>query len=54
MSSEPKVGPESDTDSMAEYGDGDTGRFDSILFERYNTYFFFVGDFFFFFFVQRV
>ncbi|KAL3290227.1 hypothetical protein HHI36_023584 [Cryptolaemus montrouzieri] len=24
MSSEPKVGPESDTDSMAEYGDGDT------------------------------
>ncbi|XP_008200376.1 neuroglian isoform X4 [Tribolium castaneum] len=27
MSSEPKVGPESDTDSMAEYGDGDTGRF---------------------------
>lgn len=27
MSSEPKVGPESDTDSMAEYGDGDTGTF---------------------------
>nr|XP_023019782.1 neuroglian [Leptinotarsa decemlineata]XP_023019783.1 neuroglian [Leptinotarsa decemlineata]XP_023019784.1 neuroglian [Leptinotarsa decemlineata] len=27
MSSEPKIGPESDTDSMAEYGDGDTGRF---------------------------
>lgn len=26
MSSEPKVGPESDTDSMAEYGDGDTGN----------------------------
>lgn len=25
MSSEPKVGPESDTDSMAEYGEGDTG-----------------------------
>ncbi|XP_018565737.1 neuroglian isoform X1 [Anoplophora glabripennis] len=24
MSSEPKIGPESDTDSMAEYGDGDT------------------------------
>lgn len=27
MSSEPKVGPESDTDSMAEYGDGDTGAY---------------------------
>lgn len=27
MSSEPKVGPESDTDSMAEYGDGDTGKY---------------------------
>ncbi|KAJ8955459.1 hypothetical protein NQ318_003559 [Aromia moschata] len=27
MGSEPKIGPESDTDSMAEYGDGDTGRF---------------------------
>lgn len=27
MSSEPKVGPESDTDSMAEYGDGDTGMY---------------------------
>lgn len=26
MSSEPKVGPESDTDSMAEYGEGDTGK----------------------------
>ncbi len=26
VSSEPKVGPESDTDSMAEYGDGDTGK----------------------------
>ncbi|XP_065166394.1 neuroglian isoform X2 [Atheta coriaria] len=25
--SEPKPGPESDTDSMAEYGEGDTGRF---------------------------
>ncbi|XP_017782809.1 PREDICTED: neuroglian isoform X2 [Nicrophorus vespilloides] len=25
--SEPKQGPESDTDSMAEYGEGDTGRF---------------------------
>lgn len=31
MSSEPKVGPESDTDSMAEYGDGDTGNFQTIL-----------------------
>ncbi|XP_050519351.1 neuroglian isoform X1 [Diabrotica virgifera virgifera] len=27
MNSDSKVGPESDTDSMAEYGDGDTGRF---------------------------
>ncbi|CAH1996819.1 unnamed protein product [Acanthoscelides obtectus] len=27
MSSEPKIGPESDTDSMAEYGEGDTGQF---------------------------
>ncbi|XP_066248839.1 neuroglian isoform X1 [Euwallacea similis] len=27
MSSEPKISPESDTDSMAEYGEGDTGRF---------------------------
>ncbi|CAH0562169.1 unnamed protein product [Brassicogethes aeneus] len=27
MASDHKVGPESDTDSMAEYGDGDTGRF---------------------------
>jgi len=27
LGSEPKVSPESDTDSMAEYGDGDTGRF---------------------------
>ncbi|XP_075216738.1 neuroglian isoform X3 [Lycorma delicatula] len=27
MSSDPKAAPESDTDSMAEYGDGDTGRF---------------------------
>lgn len=26
MSSDPKVAPESDTDSMAEYGDGDTGK----------------------------
>lgn len=26
MSSDPKVGPESDTDSMAEYGEGDTGE----------------------------
>jgi hypothetical protein len=25
MSSDPKAAPESDTDSMAEYGDGDTG-----------------------------
>lgn len=25
MSSDLKVGPESDTDSMAEYGEGDTG-----------------------------
>nr|CAD7257229.1 unnamed protein product [Timema shepardi] len=27
MSSDPKQAPESDTDSMAEYGEGDTGRF---------------------------
>ena len=26
MSSDPKAAPESDTDSMAEYGDGDTGQ----------------------------
>lgn len=26
MSSDLKVGPESDTDSMAEYGEGDTGK----------------------------
>lgn len=32
MSSEPKVGPESDTDSMAEYGEGDTGNYMFILF----------------------
>lgn len=25
MSSDPKAAPESDTDSMAEYGEGDTG-----------------------------
>lgn len=27
MSSDPKQAPESDTDSMAEYGDGDTGLY---------------------------
>ncbi|RZB77529.1 neuroglian, partial [Asbolus verrucosus] len=37
MSSEPKVGPESDTDSMAEYGDGDPGR---TIFLRYINFLF--------------
>lgn len=41
MSSEPKVGPESDTDSMAEYGDGDTGT--SCFYPFSMTYFHLYG-----------
>lgn len=40
MSSEPKVGPESDTDSMAEYGDGDTGMSQIILLNSLNRFYF--------------
>lgn len=40
MSSGPKVGPESDTDSMAEYGEGDTGQLCNLLILYQNFYYF--------------